>query len=136
MSKMQRTKGATGEREFINIVKRLTDHAVVLNRNLDQSRSGGDDLNGHHLFSFEIKRRKTVTDAMVTGWWLQTVDQAVRKGKQPVLAWRQDKQAWRVMVHPETVGFDLDDPRGCLTMDVELFCRCLTQPESLEWHCG
>lgn len=134
MAKMQRDKGKAGELEFIKLVRHLTGDGVVLERNLGQSRSGGDDLNGHPLFSFEIKRRKSVTDAMVTGWWQQAVDQALTRGKQPVLAWRQDKQCWRVMVHPETAGFKVDDPRGCLTMDIELFCRCLTVPESLEWR--
>ena len=88
---MQRDKGKAGELEFIKLVRHLTADGVVLERNLGQSRSGGDDLNGHPLFSFEIKRRKSVTDAMVTGWWQQAVDQALTRGKQPVLAWRQDK---------------------------------------------
>ena len=136
MAKSQREKGKIGEREFVKLVRELTNDSVVLSRNLNQSRNGGDDLNGHHIVSFEIKRRKTVTDAMITGWWHQTVDQAEKKGKQPVLAWRQDKQCWRVMIHPETAGFNVEDLRGCLTMDIELFCRCLTAPESLEWRCG
>lgn len=123
-------KGAAGERQFCQAVKNFTNGTVCLHRNLDQPRDAGYDLVGHEFFAFEIKRRKMVTDHMIKKWWQQAVDQAVGKNKQPVLAWRQDKQQWRVMIHPEC-SFDIYDPRGCITVPVELFCKFLIFPNLL-----
>ncbi len=124
MGKFSRDKGARGEREFIRVVERLTEGQIVLSRNLSQSRDGGDDCLGHDNCSIEIKRRKQVTDADITNWWAQAVHQAAAIHKQPVLAYRRDFQCWRVLIHPNHL-FPLDDVRGCLSMDVELFCQCL-----------
>lgn len=128
MGNASRIKGANGEREFIRLVRKLTGGAVELHRNLDQSRSGGDDCLGHDNFSFEVKRRKKVTDSDITEWWKQAVANAGEK--HPVLAWRPDFQCWRVMVRPPYHLFGKDDPRGCFTMDIHLFCKLLVDKGS------
>ncbi len=127
MGRKSLDKGKSGEREFIRLVSKLTGGVVQLRRNLDQSRAGGDDCLGHKDFSFEIKRRKKVTDGDITEWWRQTVGNAGKKD--PVLAWRPDFQHWRIMVRPPYHLFGKNDPRGCFTMDIELFCKLLTDPE-------
>ena len=131
MGKHSRNKGATGEREFIQLVQQLTGGQIKLRRNLDQCRSGGDDCLGHDRFSIEVKRWKRFTDKDVTQCWHQTSDNAAQQDKLPVLAWRPDFQCWRIMMHPQ-VYFPLEDVRGCLSMDIELFCYFLTHPEALK----
>ncbi|PJE80662.1 hypothetical protein CI610_00323 [invertebrate metagenome] len=127
MGSQERDKGGRGEREFATVIRELTSGEINLTRNLEQVRNGGADLDGHDAFAFEIKRRRDPpTDATLTGWWMQTVDQALVQNKKPVLAYRQDRQSWRVVVHMEH-GFRLEDPRGCLTMDVEMFCRFMKE---------
>ena len=128
MGRFSRDKGARGEREFIRVVERLTDGAVQLSRNLSQSRDGGDDCLGHACWSIEVKRRSQWPgDADIAQWWQSTVANARRLCKHPVLAWRKDHQDWRVMLHLQE-GFPLDDPRGCLTLDIHLFCHYLAHP--------
>ena len=130
MGKMSRNKGAAGEREFIRAVDRLTNGAVRLSRNLEQSRQGGDDLVGCETFSFEIKRHRKVTDSDISQWWKQAVGNAGHK--HPALAYRPDFQHWRVVVHPPYEWYPVDDVRGCITMDLELFCRLLMNHQILQ----
>ena len=130
MGKKSRDKGASGEREFINKVRELTGGLVILRRNLDQTRSGGDDCLGHEAFSFEIKRYRKVNDGDIRQWWKQAEHNAGRK--HPVLAYRPDFQDWRVMVHPPYGLYPRFDYRGCFTMDIELFCKLLTDKKARE----
>ena len=123
MSKKSRTKGAAGEREFIRLVEHLTGGAIQLKRNLEQTRSGGDDCIGNDVFSFEIKRYATAKDGDIARWWQQAV--ANCGGKSPALAYRIDFQRWKVMIHPAYPFFKLNDCKGCFTLDIEMFCRLL-----------
>ncbi len=128
MGKFSRDKGATGEREFIQLVDQLTKGQVQLKRNLDQCREGGDDCLGHNQFSIEVKRWRRFKDRDITDCWTQAASNASRLKKLPVLAWRPDYQCWRVMIHPQ-LHFPLNDVRGCFSMDIELFCHLLINPE-------
>ena len=127
------SKGKSGEREFIRTVYRLTDGAVELRRNLRQSRDGGDDLSGIRGFSFEVKRFRRVSDALIRDWWCQAQRNARAQNKTPVLAYRADKQGWKVAMHPNHY-FEEPDVRGCMTMDVELFCQFLLDPQWIKEH--
>ena len=122
-------KGKNGEREFIKTVYRLTRGEIELARNLNQSRDGGDDLNGYQNFSIEVKRWKKVSDALVRDWWAQCQRNAARQEKVPVLAYRADQQGWKVVMHPNKY-FEESEVQGCLTMDVELFVQYLLDPEN------
>ena len=68
MGASQRRKGATGEREFAQILSDQMGFAVK--RNIGQSRDGGDDITVCQ-FRFEVKRRKGIA---VHEW----IDQAAR----------------------------------------------------------
>lgn len=128
MGKKSAVKGKNGEREFIRQVSRLTHGCVELSRNLSQCRDGGDDCLGHDVFSIEVKRRRdAISDAQVAQWWAVCVSNAQLRHKHPVLAYRQDFQSWKVMLNL-CEPFGLEDVRGCLTMDIELFCHWLIQP--------
>ena len=108
MSKMQRTKGASGEREFARLID---EHlGVRLARNLEQSRQGGHDLTladpedanpvARELarYAVEVKRHARATPALLRGWWSQAVEQARRVGLLPCLAYRPDRQDWRIVL--------------------------------------
>lgn len=100
-----RAKGADGEREFSRLV--LDSLGVRLARNLEQSRSGGHDLEpvgddpaaqALGRFAIEVKRWATVTPAMLGKFWQQAESQAARASRIPVLAYRGNRQEWRVLV--------------------------------------
>lgn len=99
-SKSQR-KGATAEREFSRL---LHEHTGIASRRRLESRwEGGHDLQpeeGSELdaFAFEVKRYRSVSDRLIAEWWKQTVRQAVTVKKIPCLAYRADRQQWRVVL--------------------------------------
>ena len=127
------TKGANGEREFIRHVAALTDGRVKLQRNLTQCRDSGDDTNASTAageFSIEIKRWKQISDAQLRHWWAQCHRNANNQKKIPVLAFRADRRSWQVMMHPN-VFYQEHDVRGCICMDIELFCKYLMHPSAM-----
>lgn len=122
-------KGKIGEREFCRRVATLTNGRVNLQRNLAQSRDSGDDT-GVFNFSIEIKRHRTATDGQVKQWWQQCQANANAQNKVPVLAFRPDQQHWQVVMHPNYF-FAETDVRGCVRMDIELFCQYLQDPQAM-----
>lgn len=91
MGKMQRTKGATAERELLKL---LSDGlGLNLTRNLTQTREGGADCDDLEGYALEIKRHETL---QLTTWWRQAVEQA--GDKVPVLAYRQSRHPWLFVV--------------------------------------
>ena len=126
-----RRKGASGEREFSAA---LHEHVGLrLTRNLEQSRQGGHDLSPPEgatgpvaealgRLAVECKRYATVTPGSLAGWWVQAVAQAERVGLWPCLAYRPDRQPWRVRLplaclRPDLYPFWSD---GNLTVDLHL----------------
>ncbi len=109
-----RNKGAAGEREFINLLKELTDDSTI-RRNLEQSRSGGYDILGDSIghLAIEIKRVKQ----LLTAHWEQTLRQADESCKIPVLAYRLDRQQWKVRIHLHNL---VNIDKTHLTVDMEL----------------
>ena len=100
MGKMQRTKGATAERELLKL---LSDGlGLNLTRNLTQTREGGADCDDLEGYALEIKRHETL---QLTTWWKQAVEQA--GNKVPVLAYRQSRKPWVFVV-----------PMSCLNKDL------------------
>lgn len=100
-----RQKGAGGEREFSRLV--LEHLGVELRRNLEQSRAGGHDLmpvgtdpvsRALDAYALEVKRYRQISPAMLARFWEQAQNQADRVGKIPTLAYREDRQEWRLVV--------------------------------------
>lgn len=95
MSINSRDKGASGEREFSRLV--LDELRVKLARNLEQSRSGGHDLEpvgdcptakALGRFAIECKRWASISPAMLGKFWQQAEAQAHRADRIPCLALR------------------------------------------------
>jgi hypothetical protein len=100
-----RTKGAQAERELAAALFDLT--GIRLIRNLEQTRNGGHDLlmpedasgpaaEALALLALEIKRYAAIKPALIAQWWQQTQTQADRAGLWPALAFRGDRQPWRI----------------------------------------
>jgi hypothetical protein len=86
-----RSKGRAGEREFLNQLGELLDQR--LDRNLEQSHSGGADCVCIDGWAIEIKR---VERSQFPTWWWQAQRQAARIKVRPALAWRRNRVQWRV----------------------------------------
>ena len=96
MSASQRRKGAVGERQFL---KALGDElGYVLQRNLQQTREGGADCLCVKGWAIEVKRQESLSRP---AWWRQAVEQAERAGAQPMLAYRRNREPWRVWIKPD-----------------------------------
>lgn len=94
-----RAKGKSAERELINILKaHLPQYANDLERNLEQTRNGGHDILGLPGWAIEVKRYAKVTQGDLIGFWSQACEQARKDGGRPALAYRLDRQDWRVIV--------------------------------------
>jgi hypothetical protein len=105
MSASQRTKGSAGERDLCHAIE--ADLGVRLVRNLEQSRTGGHDLIVHpdahgpaadalRRLAIEVKRSARAQPADLSRFWSQAVQQADRARLAPCLAYREDRQGWRV----------------------------------------
>lgn len=89
---MSRDKGQRGEREFLKLLEK--ELPIKLERNLDQTRDGGCDLLGIKELAIEVKRCETLC---INNWWEQALEQA-GKDQYPVLAYRQSRKPWQVMI--------------------------------------
>ena len=95
MSASQRRKGAAGEREFLReLGSELGD---CLTRNLQQTREGGADCLCVRGWAIEVKRQEALSRP---AWWRQACEQAERAGAQPMLAYRRNREPWRVWIKP------------------------------------
>ena len=122
-----RTKGASGERELIREIEEWT--GLRLERNLAQSFAGGHDLIGLDDWAIECKRYKSISEADKRSFWEQAVRQAKRVDKMPAVAFRQDRQPWRVLIvypaHREL--YQLEDYRATCEVGLEFFCALIRE---------
>lgn len=91
--KRSRNKGASGEREFLALLG--DELGEELKRNLSQTREGGADCTEVKGYAIEIKRQESLSRPK---WWAQAVEQAERLGVEPMLAYRRNREAWKVWV--------------------------------------
>ena len=98
MSAHQRRKGQRGEREFC---RALSEHlGETLTRQLGSERDGGPDVILDQ-WAIEIKRGQRIR--LATGWQ-QTIRQGPNElGLFPALAYRANRQPWRVIVPLDVV---------------------------------
>ena len=128
-----RNKGAAAEREFATLI--YGELGVQLQRNLEQYRTGGHDLiaigycptaNYLNQFATEVKRHRQATDAKISEWWEQTTNQAKDANLIPLLAFRVDRQAWRIVVPLTLLSNYLPtqypDVKWTAWLSVEAFC--------------
>jgi Holliday junction resolvase len=93
--RMSRNKGAAGEREFLRLLGE--ELGTLLTRNLQQTRDSGADCLVVKGWAIEVKRCERLSRG---AWWRQAVAQADREGVQPMLAYRRNREPWRVWIEP------------------------------------
>ena len=92
-----RAKGARVELDFARL---CFDHlGIKVERNLDQTRSGGHDLKGLDGWAPEIKARANVPPrSELISMWAQTIEQADAAKAKPVLAIKVNRRGWTCYV--------------------------------------
>ena len=130
-----RLKGKGGEREFAKLLQEGL--GIEFNRNLDQVRNGGYDLVGLDKLAIEVKRCETLC---IPAWWRQAISQA-KEGQTPVLAYRQSRMPWTVIVpakfvYKELHQFcELHEKRKTRSMPVEIFIKLIKKKmRSKSWN--
>lgn len=99
-------KGKEGEREVARtlnsiILPLLEKHGLptperdIVQRNQNQSAVGGSDLSNTFGLCIEIKRQEQLS---INTWWKQVVEAARHNNETPVLIFRQNRKAWRVIL--------------------------------------
>lgn len=130
MGAMQRTKGAAAERQFANML--TDDLGVSVKRALDQTREGGADI-VLGIFAIQVKH---AAKAAIKSWWQQTVTDAHKAKKIPVLAYKINRQGWRIRMRmKEVVGLNADwtfDHQYTEELDYQGF---LLRIREIDWDC-
>jgi Holliday junction resolvase len=98
-----RAKGAAFEREIVNALRDYL--GVDCRRNLEQTRSGGEDII-LKPYSIECKRRANMA---LYEWWDQAVTSAKRSNLRPVMVLRADRKD------------------ALVVMDFQVFCRLVRE---------
>ena len=111
-----KTKGASGEREFgkwlLDNFKLLSEHGIVPERNLLQTREGGADIINVPCFIFEIKR---VEKLDLQSAWNQV--QRVKSHKIKVVAFRMNRKPWNFLISANHIDVD----KGFLILNEMVF---------------
>lgn len=88
MSKSQRTKGASGEREVCGLI--FENLGIAAKRNLTQVREGGADIK-LPPYSLEIKRRARIGNLYE---WMEQSENSCGTGERPIVICRADRKQW------------------------------------------
>lgn len=102
-----RQKGAKGERDLatdlngiVNSVYQAAGYPLpdkpIIQRNQNQTAVGGKDLVGTFGLAIEVKRQENLS---VNTWWRQCEASADALHEFPVLIYRQNGKAWRVVLY-------------------------------------
>ena len=98
MSASQRRKGAAGEREWVDVLRKKG--FPVEGRQLGQARDGGGDVRYGGIL-YEVKRYNKIAVRK----WLDQAEASVlqyRQGEVPVVAMREDgRTGWMVLMRAE-----------------------------------
>lgn len=94
MGRASRTKGAVGERELARTIRAHGFACERTGRNGITSEDVTHDIPGVHL---EAKRRETLAIPA----WIRQAETDAPAGRVPVVAFRQSRQPWRVVVSLE-----------------------------------
>ena len=131
----RRNKGKAGEREFAKLLQEGL--GIEFSRNLDQVRNGGYDLIGLNKLAIEIKRCENLS---VGTWWKQAMSQA-KEGQTPVLAYRQSRRPWTVVVPTKFVTKSLvefcehNEKRKTMSMPLDIFIELIKKKlKSRSWY--
>jgi len=105
-----RTKGQSGEREFARWLKIKLKLEHEPQRCLEQVRFGGTgriqqgmDLVGCQPFCIEVKRQEKLN---LRAWWVQCVTATTEQYPHPVVAFRQNRGKWSILISARNIGLN------------------------------
>ena len=99
-----RAKGSAGEREFCKWLQETLNLDRTLERNLNQVRNGGADIEDVYPFLFEIKRCEQLK---LRDWWFQVKTAAKDSpGSIPIVAYRQNRKKWKFLISAQYIGLE------------------------------
>lgn len=115
-----RSKGQRAEREVVHLLQPIVDRITEarelpyldIERNQNQSNSGGYDLVGLNWLAIEVKHQEVLS---VDTWWAQARRQA-KVGQIPVLVYKKNRVAFRV----RTWGNGFGNPDKIYVVDISL----------------
>lgn len=93
-------KGANSEREFAKWIKALLNLDFEPKRNYAQAAEGGADIINVGNFRIEVKRCEKLA---LRAWWVQVCHGAGSEDI-PVVAYRQNRKMWRLLVSAKLIG--------------------------------
>jgi len=109
-----KSKGANGERELARLLSQMAKGAgydLTFERNLEQTRGGGHDLNcveANINLAIEVKRVESDGPATQRKHWEQALRQAETAEAIPVLASRRNRRPWMFKVQLWSVHYPLN----------------------------
>ncbi|MDD3759797.1 MAG: hypothetical protein PHO57_03085 [Acidithiobacillus sp.] len=122
MAKMQREKGARGERELFSLLS--NELGTVVQRNLVQTRDSGADSLSIPGFAIEVKRQET---PFRQAWWDQVnATRHQNGGVIPVLFYRQSRRPWTAVFDLADIYPNVDAGSLCHT-DLSTICQLIRE---------
>lgn len=118
-----RAKGARVEREFAAL---CAEHLGLtrVQRNLEQSRSGGHDIEGIPGWAPEIKARKQApTPSELSDMWMQCCRQAELVLAKPLLAVKVNLRGWSCYMDASDLAGDVFDKGERISMSFSAWCQ-------------
>lgn len=118
--KSPKNKGSAGEREVILLLTTWATQvgvALHLERNLEQTRYGGADINGLPGFEVEVKREQSHN---LAAWWRQVTVASERTGKRPLLCHRKNNCKWSFRTWVYVVEYTTDGEGLLVPLIVDL----------------
>jgi len=121
MGNMAKQKGKRGEREFAEVLTRLLakDPSWEDERIFVDPQANGSDIASIPGLSIEVKRHETLN---CKGWWRQALVQADQTGGIPIVAFRQNRKAWKVLMPAYLLVLGLD---GYVELELPIFGKWL-----------
>ena len=119
--KRSREKGQQGERQF---AKALSEHlGYDVRRDITQVRDGGTDILDVDGWAIEVRWRKQLS---LGAWWKEICGREYSEPRFPALAYRQDRQPWRVIIPLDCLVDGAGDETA--TLSVAGFAAVLKEP--------
>jgi hypothetical protein len=124
-----RSKGQRGERDFIKIIQRAADQVlgegvIHYTRNIEQTRNGGADVccdvEMYDCYSFEVKTQEKL---LLNKWWQQAFRQGRDSERVPVLAYKQSRQPWLIMMPCKPYSYVVQNRYCRAIITLEMFLK-------------
>lgn len=101
-----KAKGAAGERQFCQWLRKNLELDFTPKRNLEQTRSGGADIIDVIPYCIEIKRAENLD---IFNAWCQVVEAAreMENNPIPIVAFRKNHQKWQACIPASFLDEDI-----------------------------